>query len=101
MGDPTLPRYGTDLVQVKSNLFKFWFELTNNLSLFRGRKFVSFPRYDRRYFKILSWRRRLRAPFESRQVPRIRFSMLAVTHGPHEVDCRYQHSESENRCACS
>ena len=70
-----------------SNLLEFWFELTNNLGLFRGRKLVSFPRHDRRHFKILSWWRRLCAPLESRQVPRIRLRALPVTpRASHKFD---------------
>src|ERR1051326_647840 len=78
---------------------EFRVELANYLRLVTRRKFVSVPGHDRRHFEILGRWWRLRAPLESRQMPRIRFGVLAVAHRPDEVDRGNQHAETENRCA--
>src|SRR5690348_13256762 len=78
-------------------LREFRTEFPNHFRLFARREFVSVPGHDRRHFEILRRRRRLGAPFESRQMPRIRFSVFAVTHRPDEIDRGNQHAEPENR----
>src|SRR6185369_9908419 len=82
-----------------SDPFRFRSEFTDDLNFFARRKFISVPGHDWRDFKIFSWRRRLRAPLESRQMPRIRLRVFAVAHRPDEVNRRYQHAEAENRRA--
>src|SRR5258705_4813866 len=89
------------LLALQLSVLKLFSELPDNLHLFRWSELVSFPRNNRRCFKILRWRRRLRPPFETRQVPGVSFGMFSIPHRPDKIDCRYQHPETEDRRSSS
>src|SRR5262245_35586967 len=80
-------------------VFQLPAKLADDLRLFWWRKFISFPGHYWGDFKILSGRRRLCTPFQTRQMPGVSFCSLAIAHGPDEIDCRYQHAESQDRSA--
>src|SRR3989442_4933966 len=76
----------TALISVSHLQRTLFAKAPDRFHLFNGRELVCLPGYYRGLFKVFRWWRRLRAPFQPRQMPGIGPGDGTITHRPDQIN---------------